>query len=157
MTTETQRLVSVEQALKKLRYEYHFQITLKSGQIGFKTEIKFTPNQIEDVQNQINIIKTRKELAIKVLTATRERFTQTLIEQQKFCTDNYDAYMNGDEAITERWIACLTDFSHTEMMLSRDFDYGLNCINKTTELEPYYGCPDNAPMFCRFCERRNNE
>jgi len=153
----TKKIVDVEQSLQKLRYNYHFQITLKNNEVGFHTEVKFTENQIQDVQDLINTIKVRKNEAIKVLTATRERFTQTLIEQQKFCTDNYDAYMNGDEAITERWIACLTDFSHSEMMLSRDFDYGLNCINKTTELEPYYGCPDNAPMFCRFCERRNNE
>ena len=165
MTTETQRLVSVEQALKKLRYEYHFQITLKSGQIGFKTEIKFTPNQIEDVQNQINIIKTRKELAVKILTYTKDYFIQTLIDQQRFCTINYDLYMNGNKAVKDRWEASLIDFSHTEMMLDRDYDYGFHCIHEITEQqaietlerdEPQYICPDEAPMICRYCEKKES-
>ena len=162
MTTKA-RLENVQQCLEKLRYHYHFQITLKSGQIGFSTEIEFTSDQIQDVQNLIDVVKIRKAEAITILEDTKNRFIQTLVDQQRYCTTNYDLYINDNEAVQQQWEASLIDFSHTEMMLDRDFDYGQYCIHEITEAqaveilerdEPYYGCPDEAPMVCRYCERK---
>ena len=164
MTTQA-RIVKVEQCLQKLRYKYHFQISLKGGVIGFSTEVKFTPEDVEDVQNLISIVKVRKEEAMKILNNTKDYFIQTLIDQQRFCTINYDLYMNGNKAVKDQWEASLLDFSHTEMMLDRDFDYGQYCIHEITEAQaietlerdtPYLGCSDESPMVCRYCEKKES-
>ena len=161
MTTE--RLVNVEQSLQKLRYTYQFQITYKGGEIGFSTDLKFTKKQYDEVKNLIDIIKIRKAEAVKVLENTKAIFIQGLIDNQKYCTPNYDLYMDGLESVQERWEACLISFSHSEYLLARDFDYGLTCIHEVTEQqaietlerdEPQYLCPDEAPMICRYCEKK---
>ena len=143
MTTE---IVNVEQCLQILRYKYHFELRLKKGNITLVPTMKFSEQQLNEINKLKQTIKSKKATAVAVLTTMRERLVSSLREQQRYCKKHYDDFFNDPEVYV-RYMSCFEDFQHTEKMLLRDFDYGLECIWNEV-------CPE-APMCCEYCSKDN--
>ena len=141
------KIVDVEQSLQKLRYQYHFELKLKKGDITIVPTTKFTEQELNEINKLKQTVRDKKAEAVAVLLTMRERLINSLRQQQKYCKEHYDDYFTNPEVYL-RYMSSYEDFQHTEKMLLADFDYGLECI--------WSGICPEAPMCCEYCSRTGN-